>query len=321
MRITFLLIIVSFLWACKTDPPSTTTSKALVKVPRFDSNLALEKVQRQLDFGPRVIGTATHDDCKDWIAATMKSYGWIVEEQDFSAEVYTGESIPATNVIAKLNPEAQPRLLLAAHYDTRHIAEKDADQSRYNEPIPGADDGASGVAVLMTLAKIISENPIEIGVDMVFFDAEDYGNPNEDDPESWAIGSVHWAKNVSKSYKPKYAILLDMVGSKNARFGYEQYSMAVAPDLMKKVWKLAQDMGYGNYFINENTGGVHDDHISVINHAGIPMIDIINKTPQGTFGAYHHTHQDDINIIDKRTMKAVGQVMLAVIYNTQNGRF
>ena len=321
MRIAIIFIVVSFFWSCKSDPVPTVVPKTEIKVPRFDSNLAFAKVQKQLEFGPRVIGTATHDDCKDWIAQTMSEYGWEVEEQDFMADLYTGESLPGTNVIAKLNPNAQPRILLAAHYDTRHIAEKDSDKSRYNDPIPGADDGASGVAVLMSLAKIISEHPIEIGIDIVFFDAEDYGNPDEDDPDSWAIGSVHWAKNVSKNYKPKHAILLDMVGSKNARFGFEQYSMAVAPTLVNKIWKLAQDMGYGNYFVSENSGGVHDDHISVINHAGIPMINIINKTPQGTFGAYHHTHQDDISIIDRRTMKAVGQVMLAVIYNTQNGKF
>lgn len=321
MRKLFFILAIALIWSCKSDIPLSESPKTLLKVPRFDSNLAYEKVIKQLDFGPRVIGSTTHNSCKEWIVETLKSYNWQVEEQDFIAKVYTGESIPATNVIAKINPNATPRILLAAHYDTRHIAEKDQDKSRYNEPIPGADDGASGVAVLLSLAKVISDNPIEIGIDLVFFDAEDYGNPDADDPESWALGSVYWAKNVSKSYKPKHAILLDMVGAKNARFGFEQYSMAVAPTLVNKVWQLAQDMGYGNYFVKENSGGVHDDHISVINHAGIPMIDIINKTAQGTFGEYHHTHSDNIDIIDKRTMKAVGQVMLAVIYNTQNGKF
>ena len=325
-RSWLLLILVSsisFLSGCKTDQPDQVVENVLptVKVPRFDSQLAYSKIEKQLSFGPRIVGTAESVECANWIAETMTTYGWETEIQKFETTLYTGEVVPAQNVIAKYNPEAPMRILMAAHYDTRHIAEKDSDKSRYNEPIPGADDGASGVAVLMTLGKLIGESPLAIGVDFVFFDAEDYGDPDSDNPNSWALGSVHWAKNVARDYKPRHAILLDMVGAKNARFAFEQYSMAVNSNLMQKIWKLAQDMGYGNYFVSENTGGVHDDHISVINHAGIPMIDIINKTAEGTFAPYHHTHNDDISIIDRRTLKAVGQVMLAVIYNSQNGKF
>lgn len=323
MRITTIFCFLLLLAACKSDPPAQASEKpmAQLKVPMFDSALAYSKVEKQLSFGTRVPGSSTHTQCKNWMVETMKSYGWSVEEENFKATVYTGEELPGTNVISKYNPDATTRILLAAHYDTRHIAEKDDNESLQDEPIMGADDGATGIAVLMALAKIIGESDLAIGVDMVFFDLEDYGDPGPNgNPESWAIGSRHWAKNVDRAYKPKHAILLDMVGAKDATFPKETYSRRMNPQLVDKVWKLAQDMGYGNYFVDEDRGGVMDDHISVANHAGIPMIDIIHKTHDG-FGHYHHTHKDDIGIVDRRTMKAVGQVMLSVIFNTQNGKF
>ena len=321
MRLLFLLLSLTLIVACKPEPKSVV-SKPLprVKVPKFDSNLAYSNIEKQLSFGYRVPGTPEHAATKDWIVSTMREYGWQVEEQIFELEVYTGERKPGTNIIAKYNPDAATRILLAAHYDTRHIAEKDDDPNRKNQPIMGADDGASGVAVLMSMAKTIGESPLAIGVDMVFFDLEDYGDPDNDNPESWAMGSAYWAKNVERSYKPKHAILLDMVGAKNASFPKETYSKRMNPQLVDKLWKLGQDMGYGNYFVSEDRGGVMDDHMSVANYAGIPMINIIHKQYDG-FGDYHHTHNDDIDIIDKRTLKAVGQVVMAVIFNTQNGTF
>ena len=322
MRYIVFILSFSLLAACKSDPKTVPTKPLTqVKVPKFDSALAFGNVEKQLSFGTRVPGTPTHTATKDWIVSTMKSYGWSVVEEHFTATVYTGDKIPGTNIIAKYNPSATTRILLAAHYDTRHIAEKDEDESRKDDPIMGADDSASGVGVLMSLAKTIAESPLEIGVDIVFFDLEDYGDsgPNGDSA-TWALGSAHWAKNVDRKYKPKHAILLDMVGAKGATFPKETYSRRMNQQLVDKVWKLGQDMGYGNYFVNEDRGGVMDDHMSVANYAGIPMIDIIHKQTDG-FEDYHHTHKDDIEIIDRRTMKAVGQVMMAVIFNTQNGKF
>jgi len=323
MRYIALFLVVGLIASCKSDPkPTPVKPLSQIKVPKFNSSLAFEHVEKQLSFGTRVPGSSTHKATREWMAETMKSYGWSVEEEHFKATVYTGEELPGTNIIAKYNPSAATRILLGAHYDTRHIAEKEKENpARKNDPIMGADDGASAVGVLMSLAKTIGESALEIGVDIVVFDLEDYGDPNpQGKGESWAIGSAHWAKNVDRKYKPKHAILLDMVGAKDATFPQETYSKRMNPQLVNKVWKLAQDMGYGNYFVNEDRGGVMDDHMSVANHAGIPMIDIIHKTNDG-FGHYHHTHKDDIDIIDKRTMKAVGQVVTAVIFNTQNGKF
>ena len=322
MRYILIILSLSFLSACKSDPkPAPTKPMAQVKVPKFDGGLAYEHVESQLSFGTRVPGSKTHKAAREWMAETIKSYGWSVEEEHFTVTVYTGEELPGTNIIAKYNPDAATRILLAAHYDTRHIAEKDETEARKSDPIMGADDGASAVGVLMSLAKTIGESPLEIGVDIVLFDLEDYGDPDPNgDSSSWAMGSAHWAKNVDRKYKPKHAILLDMVGAKGATFPQETYSRRMNKQLVDKVWKLAQDMGYGNYLVNEDRGGVTDDHISVANYAGIPMINIIHKLDNG-FGQYHHTHKDDIEIIDKRTMKAVGQVMTAVVFNTQNGKF
>ena len=185
----------------------------------------------------------------------------------------------------------------------------------------GADDGASGVGVLMSLAKTIGESALEIGVDIVFFDIEDHGSDTPGQTETWALGSAYWSRNVDNKYKPKHAFLLDMVGARDATFGKDPFSMQQNPILVNKTWKLAQDMGYGNYFLNEDFGGIMDDHIRVNEIAKIPMIDIVHKTRSKEFGHYHHTHKDDIDIIDKRTMKAVGQVMTAVVFNTQNGKF
>jgi len=323
MKYFSLLFIITGLLSCKSDTNSTI-SKTLprIKVAKFDSELAYAHVEKQLSFGTRVPGSSNHKATKDWIVETMKSYGWSVEEEHFQAIVYTGEELPGTNIISRYKPKASTRILLAAHYDTRHVADKEKENpGRKGEPIMGADDGASGVAVLMSMAKTIAGSGLEIGVDIVFFDLEDYGEPGvNNNKESWAIGSAHWAQNVDRSYSPKHALLLDMVGAKEATFPRESFSQSINSDLVDQVWKLAQNMGHGNYFINENRGIVIDDHISVHKYSGIKMIDIVNKKV-GAFGHYHHTHQDDIEIIDKSTMQAVGQVAMAVIFNTQNGIF
>ena len=188
---------------------------------------------------------------------------------------------------------------MAAHYDTRIVAEKDADQSKQNQPIMGADDGASGVAALLEIARLIAENPIDMGVDFIFFDAEDNGQSKG---PGWCLGSKYWASNKhTRNYKAKFGILLDMVGAKGATFGKEGISQAYAKTHQDKIWTLAQRMGYSDYFIDTRFGTIEDDH-KYVNEAGIPMLDIINyDIASNKFGHYHHTHKDDISVIDKRT--------------------
>ncbi len=302
------------------------TAGAPLSVPAFDRDSAYNFIAKQVSFGPRVLGSEGHEQCKSWLVEKFKSYGATVIEQDFDAEVYTGEKFPATNIIAQYNLNARKRILLAAHWDTRHIADSPLSEERRDEPILGADDGGSGVGVLLEIARLLNSNPIGMGVDIILFDAEDYGDSENNTVEadkSWALGSQYWSANMHKSgYRAQYGILLDMVGADDARFPKEQYSVQFAGPLVDKVWDLANRMGYGNYFVNVNGGGVNDDHIPVNTVARIPMIDIINlpaESRNNSFGEHWHTHNDNLDVINKRTLGAVGQVVTAVIYREAGG--
>lgn len=304
-------------------PPPPPREK--VAVPKFERDSALAYVARQIEFGPRVPNTDAHRKTKEWLVAQFKRFGAKVIEQDFEAEAYTGAKLQATNIIAQFNPGAKERVLLGAHWDTRPFADSPINEERREEPILGADDGGSGVAVLLEAARQLQANPISLGVDIVLFDAEDYGESGGENPDSYALGSQYWARNphVKGAQKPQFGILLDMVGARGARFPKEYFSMQFAPQIVNKVWKLAQDMGYGNYFVNEQGGAITDDHYYVNKIARIPMIDIINRArgTQTGFGEHWHTHEDNMEIIDKRVLRAVGQVVLAVLYREANGDF
>lgn len=329
-RILFLVAMMLVLASCNDDEKSSsrenkTVATRTVSVPSFDRDSAYAFVARQVAFGPRTPGSEGHAQAKDWLVSKFESYGMEVIEQDFQATRYDGVTVNGTNIIAQYKPEITKRVLLAAHWDTRHIADSPLSEERQNEPILGADDGGSGTAVLIEIARLLQENPIDMGVDLILFDAEDLGESGSEDPQStntWCLGSQHWARNVHVgSYNPKYGILLDMVGSKGAKFPIEGYSAQFAPQLVNKVWTLAQNMGYTNYFLDRTGSAVTDDHYFVTTITGIPMIDIINRSTETEtgFGAYWHTQNDNLDIIDRRTLKAVGQVVTAVIYREHNG--
>jgi len=326
----FALFAALFLEACNTESSTaaqeaeTTAPTRTLSVPSFDRDSAYHYVEKQLAFGPRVPNSEAHQATKEWLVDQFQRFGAEVIEQDFQAETYYGARIDGTNIIAQFNPQAGKRILLGAHWDTRFIADSPLSVEGKEEPVPGADDGASGVAVLLEVARQIQASPLDIGVDIVLFDAEDQGESGANNEESWGIGAQHWSRNLHRSgYSPKFGILLDMVGAKNPRFLKEAYSKYFAPELVEKVWKLAQDMGYGNFFISSNGSGVTDDHYFVNTIAGIKMINIINQvgSSEGNFGAHWHTQQDNIDIIDERTLKAVGQVVLAVLYRENNRTF
>ncbi len=315
----FLVVVLALTcFACGSDAPSQTVPPPSrpVTVPAFNRDSAYAYIEQQLSFGPRNPGSAGHDACRQWIVSKLQSFGIATEEQNFQADLYTGESFPATNIISRINPTATHRVLLAAHWDTRHIAEEDSDPARRDKPILGADDGGSGVGVLLEIARTVQQNPLEIGVDLVFFDAEDNGQNGGGADETWCLGSQYWARNLPAQNRPVYGILLDMVGSKGATFPKEGFSLHYARHIVDKVWSLANQMGYGHYFVNTQINGITDDHRFVNEIAGLPMIDIINHS-QGRFGNYWHTHSDDISIIDKSTLRVVGQVVLAVLYREQ----
>lgn len=300
-------------------PPPPPPPVKQVSVPTFDADSAYVFVQKQVAFGPRVPNTPAHKKCAAWFVTEFKRYGLTVIEQPFKATHYEGTTFHAVNIIAQYKPELPKRILLAAHWDSRFQADKDV--ANKNKPIDGADDGASGVGVLMEIARTLQANPVDVGVDLILFDVEDQGNDGGAS-ETWCLGSQYWSKNLHRpAYMPHSAVLLDMVGAKGARFMKEGISMQVAPQTVEKIWNLASSLGYGEYFNPATRSGITDDHLFVAQNAKIPMIDVISTPNEGEdpFGRYHHRHADNMSVIDRNTLKAVGQTMTAFIYQTYNG--
>lgn len=294
-----------------------------VKVPRFNADSAFSFIQRQVDFGPRVPNTPEHQATRKYLVTTLENYGAKVVEQSFEATAYDGEVLQLTNVFASFSPEKEKRILLAAHWDTRKIADKDTE--RVFEPIDGANDGGSGVGVLLEIARVLhsAKGLPGVGVDIILFDGEDNGPPDfeqrtRNSELAWCLGSQHWSKyKHEKNYSAYYGILLDMVGAAGARFYKEGYSQEYAPSVVQKVWKAATELGFSDFFINEKGAHITDDHKFVNEIAKIPMIDIVDfdMESEKLFREYHHTHADNMDIIDKNTLRAVGQTVLHVIYH------
>lgn len=321
-----IIFFVVLSTGCKQNNPTSVAPPAVkLKVPAINKDSAFAFVKAQVEFGPRTPGTKEHQLCGDWIITKAKSYGAKVIEQPFKAQTFSGIKFDARNIIASYNESVKPRLLLAAHWDTRFVSDHDPIMSKKNTPVTGADDGASGVAVLLEIARQIQANPIpNLGVDFIFFDAEDQGGESseEDATESWCLGAQYWSRNLHvKGYQAKYGILLDMVGAKSPRYTKESTSMRYAPAIMDKIWLMAQRMGYGNFFVNENSPGITDDHYFVNYITRIPMIDIINRPTNDKFVPHWHTTNDVLENIDPESLRATGQVVLAVIYREANGDF
>ena len=296
------------------------TKKPIVETPTFNQDSAYQFIQTQVDFGPRVPNTDSHLACAKWLENKLSGYGAKTLVQEGEVTAFNGDKLQIKNIIGQFSPEKTKRVMLFAHWDTRPVADKDTD--RKTEPIDGANDGGSGVGVLLEIARQISIKSPTVGVDIILFDAEDYGafkGSISTMPDDWCLGSQYWGKNPPiPNYRPMYGILLDMVGGKNAKFPKEYISMYHASHVVNKVWNTAKKLGYGNYFIDtelKNYQAITDDHLYVNALANIPSIDIISYDPNlNTFGDFHHTHADNMEIIDKNTLKAVGQTVTEVIY-------
>lgn len=327
-RIALLLLVLLVLSGAyygyqsfQTGTNETSSAPSLVPTPEFTSDSAYAYIAKQVEFGPRVPNSPAQKACGEWIISKMKSYGLQVSTQSFEANRYDGKKLQGLNIIASFNPAATKRILIAAHWDARSIADKDS--VRKDEAIDAANDGASGVGVMIELARLLSQTQDKpaVGVDFVFFDLEDHGEPHDmesGNPLSWALGSQYWAAHLMpENYRPYYGILLDMVGAKGAVFPHEGSSMQYAPGLVRSIWATAADLGYGSQFMDADAFGISDDHTAVNEIAKIQMIDIIDLRPVNggfDFGSYHHTHQDNLSNIDKSTLKAVGQTLLQVLY-------
>lgn len=314
--------VLLLLAACKNG---TTTTETVYEQqsPDFNADSAYLYIAEQCAFGPRVMNSEAHDACAAYIAAKFESFGAQVVNQDAEGTLYDGTKVQMRNIVASYNLNNPVRLIICSHWDSRPWADHDANADNHRTPIDGANDGASGVAVMMEIARQIQQKTPEIGVDLICFDAEDCGTPEwddhgEDNSWTWCIGSQYWAgKHHIDGYTARYGILLDMVGGSNCVFEKEAYSMAYAPSVVDKVWSKAIRLGYGDLFKNANGGGVTDDHVQV-NMSGIPCIDIIARDANdNTFCKTWHTKNDNVGNINKQTLKAVGQTVMEVIYTEQ----
>lgn len=330
MRNIPLALLLYILFSCSSNKEKLDVrekTSPILNVPVFSSDSAYFFVQKQVDFGPRVPNSISHQKTGNFLVDQLNAYGATVAEQKFSAETFDGQRLKLRNIIASYYPEKQKRILLAAHWDTRPFADKDKEKT--NMPFDGANDGASGVGVLLEVARLLHTNDTpNIGVDILFFDGEDWGEPENQTnsvprPEGldswWCLGSQHWAKNKHKGgYAAYYGILLDMVGGNNAHFYREEISQRYAPSIVDKVWATAERLGYGHVFVNANQGSVTDDHYYVNTLGKIPMIDIINYDPANkNFGDFHHTTKDNMDVISKETLQVVGNTLMHVLYQEE----
>ncbi|MCX7743669.1 MAG: M28 family peptidase [Flavobacteriales bacterium] len=289
--------------------------------PFFSADSAFAMIEKQVSFGPRVPNTKGHVACGDFLINRLKKFTPDVIVQSTTVIAYTGEALRIRNIMAQFNKNNTHRIVLFAHWDTRPFADRDKENPK--QPLLGADDGASGVAVLLEIARLLHLNSPPLGVDIVLFDGEDYGDAGGK-PETYCLGAQYWSRNLPvPGYYAKYGILLDMVGAANARFCQEGWSLKYASSVVEKVWNMAHALGFGNYFIMKQIDPITDDHYFVNTIARIPTIDIINFDPAVNsvgFGDHWHTLKDNISIIDKQTLHAVGTTLMNVIY-TESSNF
>jgi len=323
MKKIFIFIgLTTLLMSCGSRKKEQVESVKQVNVPAFNADSAYSYVAKQVDFGARVPNTAAHKQCAQYLSDKLRSFGASVIEQKATLTAFNGTKLEAINIIGSYNPEATERVLLFSHWDSRPWADNDPNPANHKTPVMGANDGASGVGVLLEIARQLNLQKSDVGVDIIFIDAEDYGASHytgTNTEDSWCLGTQYWCANLHvPNYTAKFGILLDMVGAPNATFFKEQYSMDYASDVVNKVWSAAQGLGFGNYFRNDPTGPITDDHYYVNKLLGIPSIDIIqyrNEGQQSGFGHYWHTVNDTMDNIDKSTLQAVGATVMHVVYN------
>ena len=324
----FLLLLVMVSCSCKRSatgyatssgvPSSTAASR---ETPQFSADSAYQYVASQCDFGPRVPGTDAQKACAKWLQNELLRHGATVKLQEGEMTAYNGTKLPVINIMGSFNPDAKMRVLLISHWDSRPFADNDPDPAKRKQPVMGANDGASGVGILLELARLCNEKLPQVGIDIFLTDAEDYGAPDDwkgtHDEKWWALGTQMWCKQAAKEgYRAQYGILLDMVGSANATFYREYYSERYAGSFVNEIWQNAARLGYGDLFINQGGGGVTDDHVFVNRMLQIPCVDIIDTRTDtdGTFCPEWHTTHDTIDNISRETLGKVGRVLVSLLW-------
>jgi hypothetical protein len=317
MRTLLAGLLATFALACSDQKPGQDALSATplpdVEVPAFNADSAYALLRRQVEFGPRVPGTPGHAAQLKWMQEYLEPRADTVIIQHISHTDEDGATIPMANVFARFNPDAPQRVLLLAPWDTRPTADEDPVLANRSKPIPGANDGASGVAVLLMLADMFKNNPPPIGVDLLFTDGEDW------EQGDMYIGAKHFAANQPEGYPPLYGVLIDMVGDRNPIFPVEGSSQGYAPEVVDRVWSAAEKLGLSGIFPRRLGQYVSDDH-DALNAAGIRTIDIIDgeygaPAPPGTFGLYWHTLQDDVQHTAPTGLDAVGRVLAYLVYS------
>lgn len=319
-----VLLIVAFS-SCKqktgqnsSEADASETAKD-IKAADFNSDTAYYFVNEQVKFGPRVPNSKSQSKCASWLETTLKKYTPNVIVQPFTAKAYDGTVLNCKNIIASFNPKSTTRVLLCSHWDSRPFADNDPDSVFHRTPIDGANDGASGVGILLEIARQLKISPAAIGVDILLVDGEDYGAPQDagfTGSDDWALGSQYWSRYPHvPTYSARYGILLDMVGAENAVFTMEGTSMYYAPDIAQKIWNLGASIGYSDYFSTERTNAITDDHVYINQLLQVPTIDIIqhDQSTSSGFYQYWHTTKDNMKGISKSTLMAVGQTILTTV--------
>jgi glutaminyl-peptide cyclotransferase len=321
LRVFLVLSAVLWFVSCGQKPQPDNQRRETMQIPqihtipRFDGKRSFDYLKAQTKFGPRNPGSASHERCKDYLAQELRRFTTAVNLQQFSHTGYRGERYTMTNIIASFNLQATQRIMLCAHWDTRPEADMEQDRTKRSLPILGANDGASGVAVLLELARLFQSTPPPFGIDIVFFDGEDFGRSG--DLDSYFLGSRYFAKTKAPTFNPRCAILLDLVGDKNMLLPKEGYSVRFVPELVRLIWETAGELGVSQ-FLDSVGGMIEDDHVP-LNSAGIPTVNIIDlelvggSTPNPERN-YWHTLQDTPDRCSPESLEAVGKVLLHVLY-------
>ncbi|HEU5219823.1 MAG TPA: M28 family peptidase [Gemmatimonadales bacterium] len=276
----------------------------------FDGNASLRYVETQLGFGPRIPGSEGHRRMAVWLDSLLRTRADSLEVQRWTHVTRAGMALPLVNYLARFNPGASARLLFLAHWDTRPKA--DAPASRDTTlPVPGANDGASGVAVLLAMADALKKAPPGIGVDLLFVDGEDYGSFDEGKDQDVLLGSRYYAAHLPSGAPPRFAVLFDMIGDKDLRIQREGSSVTGAPDVVDAVWELAGRLGYRQVFVDEEGIPITDDH-TALQQAGIRAIDLIDFD-YGPGNKWHHSPDDTIDKVSAASLKAVGDVGMGLV--------
>jgi glutaminyl-peptide cyclotransferase len=292
------LLAIFLLASCRSEHGARTA---------FDATAALSYARAQLDFGPRVPGSLSHSRAGDWIVSQMRQRADTVIEQRWTHVTTTGDTLPLRNILARFRPSATDHVLYVTHWDTRPVSDgPGVPASQRRLPMPGANDGASGVALFVALADVLKKAPPTVGVDLLFVDGEDYGDFSK--MTDVLLGAKYFAQHLpSPDYRPLYGVLWDMIGDANLDIYQEPNSLARAPEVVSLVWRKAAELGYSKYFIPTPGQGIIDDHIPLLD-AGLHVIDVIDIDYP-----YHHTPQDTFDKLSASSLQIVGDVATALV--------